>query len=96
MARPRKPIEAPPRRNFLRDGGDVPADNPAECERLAAMLPRIADPEAFRRDVLGASTWLNLGLFEKTFSDPKAVYGELGELCKRLESVLVALTDLGY
>ena len=68
---------------------NVPADDPAECRRLAKMLPRVSDPKAFCNDLIKLSHWLKAGLCERKVRDT------LDDLHGKLESALSALRDLG-
>jgi len=99
MARPRKPLNVPPPPDFFKAYGDVPADDPAECTLLAAMLPSIADHDTFQRELRRTSHLLHMRLSErKRFNAEaaKAVLASLEVLQGRLECALAAMDDLGY
>ena len=93
MARVKKP-SLPPRPNAHKTWDTVPAEDSPECERLAAMLPHIADKEAFRNDLLTLSYGLSLDLYDCTHFEPKKVRKELDRLHAKLESALSALRTL--
>ena len=59
------------------------------------MLPRIADQEAFRNDLLSLSYWLSLDLYDRTRFEPKEVRKDLDDLRAKLEAALSALRNLG-
>jgi hypothetical protein len=71
-------------------------EDPAEFDRVAAMLPVVADREALRNDLIATSYWLAWGTYERRRADPKAVHAALEGIHIRLRSALEALENCGH
>ncbi len=99
MARPRKPIPVPPRRNPFKAWGNIPTDNRAERKRLARIVATnertLVNYRRFCRELGKLCRTAHWQLFEKARSDPKLTRSLLLDLKSKVQSAFSALANIG-